>query len=149
MELNELKPRQDCISLLSKIFHVQWGMEWLLEGLANLDFWGLEKTKLSLKTDVKQNRGKNEEPHVHWGRTSIKQILNPFKNHFKHNSKLWCLAFHLVFVKHQPLVFILSDSLGSPTKMNHFRPGLIIMHNVKILFSKGKKEKKKKPLVFI
>ena len=33
-------------------------MEWLLEGLANLDFLGLEKTKLSLKTDVKQNREK-------------------------------------------------------------------------------------------
>lgn len=25
--------------------------------------------------------------------------------------------------------------------MNHFRPGLIIMHNVRILFSKGKKKK--------
>lgn len=40
------------------------------------------------------------------------------------------------------MVFILSDSLGSPTKMNHFRPRLIITHNVRILSSKGKKKKK-------
>lgn len=48
-ELNELNRRLECISLFGKSFQVQRGMEWWLEGLADLDIQGLEKTKLSLK----------------------------------------------------------------------------------------------------
>lgn len=51
--MNELKWRQQCMSLFSKNFHVQWRTKEYMEGLADLDFFNM-RNKLSSKEEVKQ-----------------------------------------------------------------------------------------------